>query len=68
MLSLVDGVEQLQTFFGQYVPQLAIAALTPVAMFVIIAFWDVSVAILMLCSALVPRWQRRLVEAGDCYA
>ena len=53
MLSLVDGVEQLQTFFGQYVPQLAIAALTPVAMFVIIAFWDVPVATLMLCSALV---------------
>jgi ATP-binding cassette, subfamily B, bacterial len=53
MLSLVDGVEQLQTFFGQYVPQLAIAALTPVAMFVIIAFWDVPVATLMLCFALV---------------
>ncbi len=53
MLSLVDGVEQLQTFFGQYVPQLAIAALTPVAMFAIIAFWDVPVAVLMLCFALV---------------
>jgi ATP-binding cassette, subfamily B, bacterial len=53
MLSLVDGVEQLQSFFGQYVPQLAIAALTPVAMFVIIAFWDVPVATLMLCFALV---------------
>ena len=53
MLSLVDGVEQLQTFFGQYVPQLAIAALTPVAMFAIIAFWDVPVAALMLVCALV---------------
>jgi ABC-type multidrug transport system fused ATPase/permease subunit len=53
MLSLVDGVEQLQSFFGQYVPQLAIAALTPVAMFVIIAWWDVPVAALMLCAALV---------------
>jgi ATP-binding cassette subfamily C protein CydCD len=53
MLSLVDGVEQLQTFFGQYVPQLAIAVLTPIAMFVIIAWWDVPVAALMLCAALV---------------
>ena len=53
MLSLVDGVEQLQTFFGQYVPQLAIAALTPIAMFAIIAWWDVPVAAVMLCAALV---------------
>ena len=53
MLSLVDGVEQLQTFFGQYVPQLAIAALTPLAMFAIIAFWDVPVAALMLFFALI---------------
>ncbi len=53
MLSVVDGVEQLQSFFGQYVPQLAIAALTPLAMFAIIGWWDVPVAALMLCFALV---------------
>ncbi len=29
MLSMVDGVEQLQTFFGQYLPQFCVAALTP---------------------------------------
>ncbi|HXW23318.1 MAG TPA: ABC transporter ATP-binding protein [Xanthobacteraceae bacterium] len=52
MLSLVDGVEQLRTFFGQYVPQLAIAALTPIAMFAILAWWDVPVAALMLGFAL----------------
>ena len=52
MLSLVDGVEQLQTFFGQYVPQLAIAALTPVALFAIVAWWDLPVAALMLAVAL----------------
>src|SRR5581483_11986218 len=40
MLSVVDGVEQLQTFFGQYVPQLAVAALTPVAIFLFIVWWD----------------------------
>jgi ATP-binding cassette, subfamily B, bacterial len=53
MLSIVDGVEQLQTFFGQYVPQVTIAALTPVAIFVFIAFWDVPVAAVMLVFALV---------------
>src|SRR5712675_620839 len=53
MLSIVDGVEQLQTFFGQYVPQLSIAVLTPLAIFVFITFWDVPVAAVMLVFALV---------------
>ncbi len=53
MLSIVDGVEQLQTFFGQYVPQVAIAVLTPLAIFVFIAFWDVPVAAVMLAFALI---------------
>ena len=53
MLSIVDGVEQLQTFFGQYVPQLSIAVLTPLAIFIFIAFWDVPVAAVMLVAALV---------------
>ena len=53
MLSIVDGVEQLQTFFGQYVPQVSIAVLTPLAIFVFIAFWDVPVAAVMLLAALV---------------
>ncbi len=52
MLSVVDGVEQLQTFFGQYVPQLSIAVLTPLAIFAFIAFWDVPVAVVMLVAAL----------------
>jgi ATP-binding cassette, subfamily B, bacterial len=53
MLSIVDGVEQLQSFFGQYIPQLSIAVLTPIAIFVFIAFWDVPVATVMLVFALV---------------
>jgi ATP-binding cassette, subfamily B, bacterial len=53
MLSIVDGVEQLQTFFGQYVPQVTIAVLTPIAIFAFIAFWDVPVATVMLAFALV---------------
>jgi ATP-binding cassette, subfamily B, bacterial len=52
MLSMVDGVEQLQTFFGQYIPQVAIAVAAPVAIFAFIAFWDVPVAAVMLAGAL----------------
>ncbi|HTZ34702.1 MAG TPA: ABC transporter ATP-binding protein, partial [Stellaceae bacterium] len=53
MLSVVDGVEQLQTFFGQYVPQVCVAALTPIAIFLFIVWWDVPVATVMLVAALV---------------
>ncbi|MGH7052851.1 MAG: ABC transporter ATP-binding protein [Stellaceae bacterium] len=52
MLAIVDGVEQLQTFFGQYLPQLATAVLTPLAIFAFIAWWDVPVAAVMLVAAL----------------
>ena len=52
MLSIIDGVEQLQTFFGQYLPQVAIAVCTPVAIFAFIAFWDVPVAAVMLGATL----------------
>ncbi|HUI17709.1 MAG TPA: ABC transporter ATP-binding protein [Alphaproteobacteria bacterium] len=52
MLSVVDGVEQLQTFFGQYLPQLCIAGLTPLAIFAFIAWWDVPVAAVMVTAAL----------------
>ena len=53
MLSLVDGVEQLQSFFGQYLPQVSVAALTPLAIFGFIVWWDAPVATVMLVGALV---------------
>jgi ATP-binding cassette, subfamily B, bacterial len=52
MLSMVDGVEQLQSFFGQYLPQVTIAICAPVAIFLFIALWDVPVAVVMLAAAL----------------
>ena len=55
MLSMVDGVEQLQTFFGQYLPQVAIAICAPVAIFAFIAWWDLPVAAIMLAAALFTR-------------
>ena len=51
MLSIVDGVEQLQTFFGQYLPQLMISACAPIAIFAVIAWWDLPVATVMLVAA-----------------
>src|ERR1700756_5128605 len=52
MLSVVDGVEQLQTFFGQYVPQVCVAGLTPIAIFAFIVWGALPVAAVMLGFAL----------------
>jgi ATP-binding cassette, subfamily B, bacterial len=52
ILSLVEGVEQLETFFGQYFPQLAVAALTPPLIFVFMAWFDVPTALIFLAFAL----------------
>jgi ATP-binding cassette subfamily C protein CydCD len=52
MLSVVDGIEQLQTFFGQYLPQLVIAACAPWMIFLFMAYWDVPVATVLLACAL----------------
>ncbi|HWX46902.1 MAG TPA: ABC transporter ATP-binding protein [Roseomonas sp.] len=65
MLSMVDGVEQLQTFFGQYLPQLAIAACAPVAIFAFMAWWDVPVAFVLLAAALLTLVLPALVHGWD---
>jgi ATP-binding cassette subfamily C protein CydCD len=52
-LSLIDGVEQLETYFGQFLPQFLIAILTPVLIFIVVAFIDLPVALVMLAAALV---------------
>ena len=52
VMSLVEGVEQLETFFGQYFPQLAVAALTPLLIFAFMAAFDVQTAYVFLAFAL----------------
>jgi ATP-binding cassette, subfamily B, bacterial len=52
VMSLVEGVEQLETFFGQYFPQLAVAALTPPLIFFFMAAFDVQTAFVFLAFAL----------------
>ena len=48
VLSMVDGVEQLETYFGQYLPQLLISVLTPLIIFAFVAFLDLPVALIFL--------------------
>ena len=52
-LSLVDGVEQLEVYFGQYLPQLTVSLLTPLLIFAFIAWLDFVVAAVVLVFAFV---------------
>jgi len=53
ILSMVEGVQQLEVYFGQYLPQLVVAALTPVLIFAFVAFVDLPIALVLLSAALV---------------
>ncbi|MYE24292.1 MAG: ABC transporter ATP-binding protein, partial [Gammaproteobacteria bacterium] len=52
MISMIDGVEQLETYFGQYLPQLLVAVLTPLVVFAVVAAYDLPVATLMFAFAM----------------
>jgi ATP-binding cassette subfamily C protein CydCD len=52
-LTLVDGVEQLETYFGRYLPQLLVAGFTPFVIFGFVAFVDLPVAGVLLVAAIV---------------
>ena len=65
LLSLVEGVQQLETYFGQYLPQLAVAALTPLLIFAFVAFLDLPVALVLLAAALVTLIAPSLWHARD---
>jgi ABC-type multidrug transport system fused ATPase/permease subunit len=64
-LSLIDGVEQLEVYFGQFLPQFLISLLTPVLIFVAIAFIDLPVAAVMLAFALVALFAPALWHRYD---
>jgi ABC-type multidrug transport system fused ATPase/permease subunit len=51
-LSLVDGVEALETFFGQYLPQFLVATLTPIIIFLFMVWLDVPTAAVFLLFAI----------------
>jgi len=52
LLSVVEGVEQLEVYFGQYLPQLFVCLAVPLALFAFVAFLDLPVAGVMLAFAL----------------
>jgi ATP-binding cassette, subfamily B, bacterial len=65
MLAVVDGVEQLQTFFGAYLPQLAIATCAPIMIFSVLACWDVPTASVLLVAALLTLALPQIVQRAD---
>ncbi len=67
-LSMIDGVEQLETYFGQFLPQFLIALLTPILIFAVISFIDLPVALVMLGFALVALFAPALWHKWDVRA
>lgn len=53
--SSVEGVEQLEVYFGRFLPQLFYSILAPVSLFTILSFLSVkSALILLVCVPLIP--------------
>lgn len=51
----VEGVDQLETYFGQYLPQFFYALLAPLTLFGALGFVNLpSAAILLICVPLIP--------------
>ncbi len=68
ILSMVEGVQQLEVYFGQYLPQLAVAALTPILIFASVAFLDLHIALVLLVAALVTLFAPALWHRKDAQA
>lgn len=51
----VEGVEQLETYFGSYLPQFFYSMLSPVTLFIVLSFVSMKAAVvLLLCVPLIP--------------
>lgn len=51
----VEGVEQLETYFGSYLPQFFYAMLAPLTLFIVLSFINfVSAFALFICVPLIP--------------
>lgn len=65
----VEGVDQLETYFGAYLPQFFYAMLAPLTLFVVLSFISFPCAIVLLvCVPLIPvaiiavqRWAKKLL-------
>ena len=66
----VEGVDQLETYFGAYLPQFFYAMLAPVTLFAVLCFVNVpSAAALLICVPLIPiaiaavqTWAKKLLS------
>lgn len=51
----VEGINQLETYFALYLPQLFYSVLAPLTLFLIISFYDfMSALVLFICVPLIP--------------
>lgn len=65
----VEGVDQLETYFGAYLPQFFYAMLAPVTLFIVLSFISFPAAVvLLICVPLIPvtivavqRWAKKLL-------
>ena len=66
----VEGVDQLETYFGAYLPQFFYAMLAPLTLFVVLCFVSVPAAVvLLICVPLIPiaiaavqTWAKKLLS------
>lgn len=66
----VEGVDQLETYFGAYLPQFFYAMLAPLTLFVVLCFVSVPAAVvLLICVPLIPaaiaavqKWAKKLLS------
>lgn len=66
----VEGVDQLETYFGAYLPQFFYAMLAPLTLFVILCFVSIPAAVvLLICVPLIPvaiaavqTWAKKLLS------
>ncbi len=51
----VEGVDQLETYFGSYLPQFFYAMIAPLTLFAVLAFVSIKAAVvLLICVPLIP--------------
>ena len=66
----VEGVDQLETYFGAYLPQFFYAMLAPLTLFAVLSFVNIeSAVVLLVCVPLIPaaiagvqRWAKKLLS------
>ena len=66
----VEGVDQLETYFGAYLPQFFYAMLAPLTLFIVLSFVNLpSAAVLLVCVPMIPvtivliqRWAKKLLS------